>query len=184
MKKRPHKNQKYIAYVVSSIDGVISLKKKKLPDWTSREDQEFFQKSLEKFDAVVVGLNTYEAAKERLQKRNAFVLTHEVKTTKQEGNVTFVNPANVDLRKLLESYKTVAVLGGSEAYSFMLNEGLLDEIFLTIEPLVFGRGIRIFADKTKHARLRLLSAKKLNPRGTILLHYQVDKSVNLAIISS
>ena len=168
-----HKTR-YIAFVVASVDGRISLANKTLPYWTSKEDWEFFQNSLSRIDAVVVGRNTYESVAGRLRKRNTFVLSSRPKTLTRRGTVTFVNPANVDLPKLLERYKSVAVLGGGAVYRFMLESKLLDEIFVTIEPLIFGHGKEMFVGGTRTAQVSLLSVKRLNRTGTLLLHYQIN----------
>ncbi len=176
MKQRRELRRKprYIAYVAASIDGRISLSNKTLPDWTSKEDWRFFQDALSRAEAVVVGRNTYESAFDRLRKRNTFVLSSRPKTIKRRGNVTFVNPENVNLTELLQGYKSVAVLGGGGVYRFMLESGLLDEIFVTIEPLIFGRGKEMFTGGAETTRLDLLSVKRLNRTGTILLHYKVN----------
>jgi dihydrofolate reductase len=165
---------RYIAFVAASIDGRISLSSKHPPDWTSKEDWDFFQKSLSRIDTVVVGRHTYQSVAARLRKRNTFVLSSRPKTLVRRGTVTFVNPANVSLPKLLGGYKSVAILGGGAVYRFMLEQGLLDEIFVTVEPLIFGRGKEMFAGGTRTTRVSLLSAKRLNQEGTLLLHYQVN----------
>ena len=150
---------RYIAFVTASIDGRISLLSKHLPHWTSKEDRSFFQKSLAYVDVVVVGRNTYQSVAERLRKRNTFVLSSRSKTLTRRGTVTFVNPAKVNLSKLLESCKSVAVLGGGAVYRFMLENELLDEIFVTIGPLIFGRGKEMFVGGTRTMQVRLLSMK-------------------------
>ena len=165
---------RYIAFVAASVDGRISLSKKHPPDWTSKEDWKFFQKSLSRIDAVVVGRNTYESVAARLRKRNTFVLSGRPKMLVRRGTVTFVNPANVGLPKLLERYKSIAILGGGAVYRFMLEQGLLDEIFVTVEPFIFGRGKEMFAGGTRTTQASLLSAKRLNRNGTLLLHYQIN----------
>ncbi len=175
--KRRHRSQhrpRYIAFVAASVDGRISLTHKTPPNWTSKKDWQFFQKSLSRLDAVVVGRNTYQSVAKRLRKRNTFVLSSRPKTLTRRGTVTFVNPANVDLAKLFREYRTVAVLGGGAVYRFMLESGLLDEIFVTIEPLIFGRGKEMFVGGTQTTHVRLLSVKRLNRRGTLLLHYQIN----------
>jgi len=165
---------RFVAFVVASIDGRISLSEKTLPRWASKEDWRFFQHSLSRADAVVVGRNTYAAAARRLRKRNTFVLSSRPATTVHRGGVTFINPAKVDLKSLFEKYKTVAVLGGGRVYRFMLENGFLDEIFVTIEPLIFGRGKEMFIGGTRTARTHLLSIRRLNRTGTLLLHYQIN----------
>ncbi len=165
---------RYIAFVAASVDGRISLSSKHPPTWTSKEDWEFFQKSLSRIDAVIVGRNTYESVAERLRNRNTFILSRRPKTLVCRGTVTFVNPAKVNLPKLLEGYKSVAVLGGGAVYQFTLENKLLDEIFITVEPLIFGRGKEMFVGGTRITRANLLSVKRLNNTGTLLLHYQIN----------
>ncbi|MBI1839190.1 MAG: dihydrofolate reductase, partial [Candidatus Colwellbacteria bacterium] len=150
----------------------ISLTNRTLPNWTSKEDWKFFQDALLRVDAVVVGRNTYQSAANKLRKRNTFVLSSRPKTVRRRGLVTFVNPANVNLAQFFRQYKTVAVLGGGAVYRFMLENHLLDEIYVTIEPLIFGRGKEMFIGGTRTTRLLLLSAKRLNRIGTLLLHYK------------
>jgi dihydrofolate reductase len=166
---------KFTAFVAASVDGRISLDPKKSPDWTSREDWKFFHTALSKFEAVVVGRNTFEAARKSLEKRMTYVLSSREATRRQEGSVTFVNPLHVNLKKVFGKYKAVAVLGGGRVYQTMLDKGLMDEIYVTVEPLIFGRGVPMFAGGTKSARLRLISARRLNRAGTLLLHYKVKK---------
>lgn len=168
---RAHKCH-FTAYVAASIDGRISLKTRERPNWTSPEDWEFLQEQLRKADAVVVGKNTYIAAKKRLDKRTTFVLSSKVKTLVQKGTVTFVNPAHTDLKKLFSPYRTVAIVGGSRVYQTMLDKKLLDELFVTIEPLVFGRGKAMFEGGSKTKQFTLTSVKKINNGGTLLLHYK------------
>lgn len=176
MRLQPPRRRKtrFIAFVAASIDGRISLKERTPPRWTSKEDWEFLQRSLARMDAVVVGRNTYEAAAARLRKRNTFVLSHHPKAPSKRGTVTFVNPAKIHLARLLEGYKSVAVLGGGMVYRCMLQKGLLDELFVTVEPLIFGRGKEMFVGGTKTTRATLLTVKRLNRTGTLLLHYRID----------
>ena len=67
------------------------------------------------------------------------------------------------------------MLGGGAVYRFMLQTGLLDEIFITVEPLIFGRGKEMFVGGTQTERLILVSVKRLNQTGTLLLHYRIDR---------
>jgi dihydrofolate reductase len=166
---------KFTAFVAASVDGRISLDPGKSPDWTSREDQKFFHAALAKFDAVVVGRSTFEAARKSLEKRNTYVLSSRPTKIDRTGLVTFVNPSRADLRKIFEKHTAVAVLGGGRVYQTMLDEKLMDEIYVTLEPLIFGQGVPMFIGGTSTAGLQLLAARKLNHAGTLLLHYKVTK---------
>jgi dihydrofolate reductase len=65
------------------------------------------------------------------------------------------------------------VCGGGSNAGFM-KENLIAEIYLDIEPIVFGKGIRLFAESEFETKLRLLEIKKLADN-EIQLHYQVLK---------
>jgi len=172
-KLQPHK-PKYTAFVATSVDGRSSLTEKTLPDWNSQEDRQFLHQSLSHMDAVVVGRKTYEAAAKHLRKRITYVFSSRPTTLCHRESVTFVNPVRVDLEKLFQDHKNVAVLGGGMAYRFMLENHLLDELFVTVEPLIFGRGTPMFTGGTKTTRLDLLSSRPLNSSGTLLLHYRIN----------
>ena len=154
-----------------SIDGRISLDSKKLPNWTSREDWEFFRAGLKKSDAVVSGHTTYKVAKKYMDKRVSYVLTSKVRDPKVSGTITMLNPKYSNLKKILGGYKKVAIVGGAGVYQAMLDLGLFDELYLTIEPIVFGRGRELFVGGKKNFDFKLKSVKKLNKTGTLLLHY-------------
>lgn len=169
--QKPHHKTRFCVFVASSIDGRISLSNTHPPEWTSKEDWKFFQSSLARMEAVVVGRNTYNGVAERLRKRTTFVLTHRVKTSIKRGSVTFVNPSGINLREMLSSFQRVGVLGGGSVYMYMLNQGMMDDLYVTLEPLVFGRGNTMFSEGLTTTRMRLLSVRQLNTQGTLLLHY-------------
>ena len=174
-KRRPRKTN-FTAFVAGSVDGRISLKKRARPDWTSTEDWNFLQNSLKRFDAVVVGRNTYLAAKTNLKRRNTYVLSRKLSSLKKDGSVTFVNPQKTDLRKLFAVHKNVAVLGAGEVYQYMLDRGMMNELFVTVEPLIFGRGTTMFSGGRKNKKLILRAIRRLNKQGTLLLQYDIARS--------
>ena len=162
-----------IAIAAVTIDGKIALHSGHLSDWTSPEDKDFLHKMLDESDVVVVGNNTYKTAIAPLSKRNCIVFTASVRTSEHKSDVlTYCNPASSDCIPLMEKYKTVAVLGGTQTYTYFLENDLLDELYLTIEPVIFGRGLNLFeSTKDVLAKFRLQSTRALNEKGTVLLHY-------------
>jgi dihydrofolate reductase len=166
---------RFIAIAAVTIDGKIALHSKHFTNWTSKEDKVFLHEILDTCDLVLVGRNTYEIARKPLSKRNCIVLTTKIDKIKQVNErLLFCNPKRVDLEKLVRerAYKKIAVLGGSQAYTYCLEKKLLDEIFLTIEPLVFGLGLNLFqTNRFRLKKFKLRSVKRLNPQGSLLLHY-------------
>ncbi len=168
-------SQRRIAVAVMTLDGKIALHSHHFTDWSSPEDKQFLREFLRSADIVVVGHNTHETAAKELARYNRIVLTTSVATTeRKDDKLLLCNPETTDIELLLAQYKTIAVAGGAWTYTYFLERGLLDEIYLTIEPLVFGRGLDLFASTTKDisARFRLESVKQLNEKGSVLLHYK------------
>jgi dihydrofolate reductase len=131
---------------------------------------------LDKCDVVLVGNNTYKTAIKPLSKRNCIVLSRSAsKLVSKSAKLQYCNLDKVNLNQLIKKsgYHNVAILGGAQTYTFCLQNNLLDELYLTIEPLVFGQGIDLFAaDVSLDKKFKLISTKKLNKQGSLLLHYK------------
>lgn len=68
------------------------------------------------------------------------------------------------------------VSGGSSINSLFMESGLIDEIYIDVEPIVLGSGIKLFAEEDFEYDLEFLKVNKINPH-TIQLHYKVIKDL-------
>lgn len=165
---------KVIAIAAMSVDGKIALNENHPSDWTSKEDKQFLRSILAGESLIVVGNNTYKASRAALSTRNCLVFSRNVeKVKKVSPKLTYCNPQNEQgLVRLLENYPRVIVLGGAQIYAYFLEHNMLDELYLTIEPVVFGVGLSLFGEAAglEH-KLDLVESRKLNDAGTLLLHY-------------
>ena len=169
----------FFAVAAVSIDGFIARHSGDFSfDWTSAEDKKHLRAMECKADVLLLARKTFEVAKKNLAKRNCIVLTRRVggNGVRREGKLrVFLNPRKASLEKFVsaQGYKEVCVLGGRAAYNYCLKKNLLHDIWLTIEPVVFGNGISMFDDAQAPAlkKFRLVSAKRLNKNGSLLLHY-------------
>jgi dihydrofolate reductase len=163
-----------IAIAAITIDGKIARHSGEFTDWTSPEDKDILHELLDKSDAIVVGNNTFKTAEAPLSKRNCIVFTRSVETTERpRENLLYYNPNGASLASVLSEYRTVALLGGTQIYTYFLQRDLVDELYITIEPLVFGGGIGLF-DRAENVAVKfeLLSTERLNQYGSVLLHYR------------
>lgn len=149
--------------------------------WTSKEDQDFFFSKITKSKLIVMGSGTYEAARNKIKHESTrlrIVLTSTPEKYKDEqikGILEFTSEDLPQLVNRLSNYNEMLLVGGSQVYAAFLKEGLVDEIYVTIEPVLFGKGKNFVAEDDFESRLELLSIKKLNKKGTILLKYKVIK---------
>lgn len=70
--------------------------------------------------------------------------------------------------------KTIYVVGGARTVSGLLDRGTIDELRLTIHPLVVGEGKALFATVAQRHRLQLNEATSRSD-GTVSLVYSVGK---------
>lgn len=67
--------------------------------------------------------------------------------------------------------KNIAVMGSPTLIRTMLEAGLIDELVLTIHPVIAGKGMRLFADESALQRLKLAESS-VTPTGVIIATYQ------------
>jgi len=66
------------------------------------------------------------------------------------------------------------LVGGSTVNTLFLKHSLVDELYITTEPYIFGTGKTIVEDEDLYVSLKLISFKKLNKQGTLRLKYKVS----------
>jgi dihydrofolate reductase len=169
------------ALAAITLDGKIARHARHFTNWTSPEDKAVFREHMNGSDVVVAGNNTYKTAEMFLSKRNCIVFTRSVPTAERlRDNLLMLNPEGAAIQEFLGVYRTVALIGGTEVYTYFLERGLIDNLYLTIEPLIFGNGLDLFRlEGETSARFQLESSRQLNDAGSLLLHYR--KLVNARI---
>jgi dihydrofolate reductase len=156
-----------------SLDGFIARFKNDFSfDWTSKEDKKFFVEMTKKAGVVIFGSKTYETIGHPLKDRLNVVFS---KKKKYDGVLnTSLDPQKLLLDLQKGGFKEAAICGGQSIYTLFMKKNLVDEIYLTVEPLIFGQGIGLFR-KNLDTKLKLIDFRKLNDSGSILLHYKVLK---------
>jgi dihydrofolate reductase len=164
-----------------SLDGFITQHDKPGSGFTSDADKEHFSRILADFDCQIMGSTTYRVAREKILPRRGLprlrlVLTRDPAAYAGDavpGALEFTNEPVASLveKQRARGCRSCAVLGGSQLYSAFLSANLVDEIWLTVEPLLFGSGTRLLARPGDY-QLKLLSSEKL-AADTLLLKYLV-----------
>jgi dihydrofolate reductase len=66
--------------------------------------------------------------------------------------------------------KNILIFGSPGASQSLLNEGLIDEFWLFVNPIILGQGMPLFKDITGTTKLNLIESKTF-ACGVIALHY-------------
>ncbi|MFA6295209.1 MAG: dihydrofolate reductase family protein [Candidatus Paceibacterota bacterium] len=155
-------------------DGYIGKHSTHAAMWTSKEDKKRFIEITKRAGVIIMGQNTWKTLGKPLKDRLNIVYSPTPLEGITEGvEVTIKSPT--DLLKDLENrgFKEVAICGGSQIYTMFMKSGLVDTLYLTIEPIVFGDGMRLFKEDMDF-KLKLISCVQTE-NGSLLLEYKVEK---------
>jgi dihydrofolate reductase len=67
--------------------------------------------------------------------------------------------------------KNILIFGSPSASHSLLSQGLIDEFWLFVNPIILGHGIPLFKGMTETIKLKLIESKTF-PCGVIALHYE------------
>ena len=153
-------------------DGKIAKTSDHFPDWTSKEDKKMFAEVTKKAGVVMMGEKTFQTFPKPLSDRLNVVFTLE-KNPKEQENVKWVSGEPEKVLEELENmgYKSAILGGGAFLNTQFLKKKLIDEIWLTIEPKIFGDGLGIFGGDFEQD-LKLISVEKIN-ENSVVIRYKV-----------
>lgn len=169
--------------MVLSVDGKSTKGTQLDQSWASKEDHNHLQKLISDNNLIVMGGQTYSLAKSHIKPSEGklrVVLTHDAKkysADKISGQLEFMNMSVEELVRTLEErgYSQMLLLSGESLNKEFFEEKLIHEIYLTVEPKVFGSGKGMVASSDLDINLQIMEMEKLNEQGTILLRYKVVK---------
>jgi dihydrofolate reductase len=128
-------------------------------------DKEFLDEAMQREGAVIGGRNTYEAADhwggENPWGLPFFILTHRPQDQPAGDAFTFVDGLDEAVARARDAAggNDVSIMGGADVIRQALRAGMVDELSISIAPVVLGAGKRLFDgfDETvglEHLRVR------------------------------
>lgn len=165
---------KIILAMAQTLDGKIAKSSSHFPDWTSREDKKFFHRVSKEAGVVIMGDKTFDTFPQPLKGRLSVVFTLDEDRPEIES-VKWVKGEPADVMAELEKmgYETAILGGGAAVNGMFLEKKLIDEIYVTIEPKIFGEGLALFKGDFE-VNLKLKEAEKINDN-SVVLKYEVIK---------
>jgi len=166
-------------YIASSLDSYIARESGDI-DWLFTNEDYGYAKFYDSIDTILVGRKTYDQSLKfdeyPYKGRKVYVFTRRIDGKKNTPYVEYIDediPAFV--KHLLQSVgKDIWLLGGGEIVSILLNADLVDEVILSIHPLILGKGIPLFSYIKKLVNLQLLESIPFGS-GLVQLCYGVLK---------
>ncbi len=164
------------AFLAASLDGFIARTNGGL-DWLARVEasgEDYgFAAFLASVDAIAVGRGTYDAvlafAEWPYAGKRVVVLTHRPAAPRRDETFASGTPGEVMSALEAAGARRVYVDGGATVSAF-LRAGLLDDLTLSVVPVVLGEGIRLFQPPLPERALALRDARSF-PSGLVRLRY-------------
>jgi len=162
-----------------SLDGYIARPDQPGTGFCSDADAQFLGSALKNFDSLIMGRKTYTTLRERILKSDTTRYLRKIVTRSPEDYANDIRPDLIEftaqpptaiLKELSKrGRKRTALLGGGEIYTAFLIAGLVDELWLTLEPYLFGGGTPLFT-KEQEMQFKLKESQLLSS-DTLLLKY-------------
>jgi len=177
----PHVNKPKISvYIATSIDGYIAQEDGGL-DWLERTptpNEDFgFKEFMNSIDVLVMGRKTYEIVSGfgewPYQGKRVVVISQTLDAVREEAELFSGDIQNLVSNLHGEGIKHIYVDGGVTISKF-LEAGMVDQMIITVIPIILGKGIRLFNPMDKEHDCKLISAKPY-PSGLVQLHYELKK---------
>jgi dihydrofolate reductase len=140
-------------------DGFIGRNASHLADWSGSADKKLFARVTKQLGTMIMGAHTFATIGRALPGRRTIVYT------------TAEDPAGLLARLEAEGTPGVAICGGAQIYRLFLEAGLVQELYLTVVPVLFGQGVTLF-DHELETSLKLIGTEQLDDNA-VLLRYKV-----------
>jgi dihydrofolate reductase len=167
-----------------SVDGFITKHGEPGTAFTSAADQAHFRRALGQFDCGLMGGETYRVARDVIRSRRGPNRLRVVLTRRPEafaadaepGVLEFTQGPPAEILQHLErrGHRACALLGGAQIHALFLAARLVDELWLTLEPCLFGTGTPLVGAPLD-AQLRLLGSERLDGSDSLLLRYSLNR---------
>jgi dihydrofolate reductase len=173
--------RKVVLFIAMSLDGYIATQDESL-DWLfaiEGEGDNGYSEFYETVDTILIGKRTYdwimnyEQGAFPYKNKECFVFSRS--SIHDTENVNFVNEDIVSFTNKLKSEegKHIWIVGGGELLHTFIKEKLVDELTLTIAPILLGNGIPLFREGDYQLKLSLKGTRRFNQ--FVELQYDVQK---------
>ncbi|MDW3209976.1 MAG: dihydrofolate reductase family protein [Reichenbachiella sp.] len=173
-----------IYYVASSIDGFIAGQNDDISDFAAGgKGVDKYLSDLQDFETVIMGRRTYEfgyqyglePGQPAYPHMEHFIFSNSLKIQKLAKTV-HIEKLSIDrVKEIKESAKTdIYLCGGGEFAGWLLDNGLIDQLKLKLNPIILGNGIRLFGNTETKAKWNLKETESFD-EGLKILTYDMVK---------
>lgn len=168
-------------YIACSFDHYIARSNGdvswlELPEYIIKGEDYGYKEFIESIDTTIMGHTTYKIIQGfdipfPYKDKNNYVFTRNY-SMKNDNNVEYVQEeiAPFVRRLKITKGKDIWLMGGGQINQLLLNYNLIDEMIITIMPIMLGHGVKLFNGVVKEKKLNLINSKHF-PNGVLQLNY-------------
>lgn len=164
-------------FIATSLDGYIAG-----PDddvsWLFTDADYGFEEFYSTIDTLIMGRGTYDVLRRMgrwpYHGKRTMVVTRSPKLDIWTPDTAFFNGSLQSLEQLLkeQGVKNSWLVGGGELVASYLNEHLVEQVVVSVHPVLLGHGVPLFPTEIPRQRLELLNAEAYDS-GLVQLKYKV-----------
>jgi len=175
--------RKLILGLAVSLDGYIEGPNGEY-DWCFTDQDYGLNEFFNRIDAIFIGRKSYEVAQQYAESNKGeaipgmpklieYVFSNTLQSVK-EGAVLLSGDAIAEAWKIKQQPgKDIWLYGGASLTDALMQEGLVDELWLSVHPILLGGGKPLFRPQERRIPLTLLHSKTYDT-GLVSLTYRVD----------
>jgi dihydrofolate reductase len=178
-------NRNVILYIAASLDGFIAAPDDDLSflSLVEQDGEDYgYAEFIKTVDTVVLGRKTYDWVMKHVTEfphhdKETYVITHTPKPGFEM--LTFYSG---NLKDLLAELKrkpgqNIFIDGGAQIVNELLMYHLIDELIISVIPILLGKGVRLFNEGRSEQRLDLVNSTQFKT-GLVQLHYKSTSTTN------
>jgi dihydrofolate reductase len=168
----------FSVFIATSLDGYIARTDGSI-DWLTIvhpvDEAHGYSSFMASVDAIVIGRGTYDTVLGfdhwPYAGKRVTVMTHRPARARQDEK--FFSGSAAELVEHLHDAKRVYVDGGKVISQF-LAAGLIDDLTISVIPIILGEGLRLFCGGEREQRLEL-EGQRSWPSGMVQLRYRIRR---------
>lgn len=158
-----------------TVDGRIGKDSDHLADWSEKADKSLFRQVTKDAGVLVMGSKTFDTIGRPLPGRKNIILTRKKDRLSDHEDLIFTDtpPKKLIIELEEQGFSHIVVGGGAAVNSLFFRAGLVDELIITISPVIFGKGLSLFEEDIE-MNLELKECERLGDN-SLKLRYRVVK---------
>ena len=177
--------RKVILGLAVTLDGFIEGSNGEY-DWCFTDQDYGLTEFYTRIDAIFIGRKSYEMAQQYAASNNGEIAPGMPKITEyvfsqtlnwvKEGAVLISDDSIAEARRIKEQPgKDIWLYGGASLTDSLMKAGLVDELWMSVHPVLLGKGKRLFQEQEYRTQLTLLESKTYET-GLVSLRYGIGVS--------